>query len=466
MLSTMTPEGQSIPDDKRIVIVGGGTSVPIANHLSVSANAYGKTALRLHELCQEAFIRGDHRMSAELRLTRMAGGPSNLESPKDLERLIDELVADVSTRIIFWNPAVVDYTPETAIASGSPAETLLLEVEDMGKDFRFKTSTYPRLTVELHVADKLVKQIRATRKDLTLVAFKTTCGASEQEMYVAGLNLLKSASCNLVLVNDSVTRMNLIVTPEHGRYDVTTDREAALTSLVEMALLRSHLMFTRSTVVAGEAVPWSDKRVPETLRAVVNHCIEAGAYQPFRGSTVGHFAVKLSPKQFLTSRRKTNFNDLEKLGLVLVETDGEDTVTAYGHKPSVGGQSQRIIFDNHPELDSIVHFHCPLRDPINENVDWEHYSPSDRDDIPVASQRAYECGSHECGQNTMVNLKKFEVASGQYVWAVHLDKHGPNIVFRSDAVDPQAVIDFIDRNWDLSQQSNGPLVVEPQTVTG
>lgn len=38
--------------------------------------------------------------------------------------------------------------------------------------------------------------------------------------------------------------------------------------------------------------------------------------------------------------------------------------------------------------------------------------------------------------------------------AVMLDQHGPNIVFPA-TIDPQEVIAFIERNWDLSRKTGG-----------
>jgi hypothetical protein len=201
-----------------------------------------------------------------------------------------------------------------------------------------------------------------------------------------------------------------------------------------MAYLRSHLTFTQSTVVSGESVPWASELVPAALRTVVDHCIERGAYKPFQGKTAGHFAVKLDDQRFLTSKRKTNFNQLGEVGLVLVETDGPDTVTAYGAKPSVGGQSQRIVFRDHPGCDCIVHFHCPKKpDSL----------------VPTVSQREYECGSHECGANTSRGLQQFG-----NLWAVYLDEHGPNIVFGHD-IDPAEVVEFIENNFDLDEKTGG-----------
>jgi hypothetical protein len=230
----------------------------------------------------------------------------------------------------------------------------------------------------------------------------------------------------------------MIVTPEESSYMETTDRAAALRELVDIVMWRSQMSFTRSTVVAGEPVPWHSEHVYPALRSIVDHCVSEGAYKLVHGKTAGHFAAKIDDRTFLTSVRKSDFNKIDEIGLVRVETDGDDSVIAYGRKPSVGGQSQRIVFEQHPDKDCIAHFHCPVR-------------PDAPDDIPIVSQREYECGSHQCGENTSRSLGKFE---GGKIEAVMLDNHGPNIVFHH-SVDPEQVIKFIDRNFDLSKKTGG-----------
>lgn len=408
-------------ENKKIHVIGGGTISHVRAHLGLVAEAYGETATLIADMARGM----QHEMEVRLHLTRMAGGGKGAPSTyEDMVRLVDRLTADLTTQIIFFTAAIVDFHGQIDdVPSGRYAK-------------RLKSRDVPPPVIQLSPAEKIVKKIRATRKDITLVVFKSTDGATVDEQYLAGLNLLKESSANLVLANDVVTRTNMIITPEEARYHVTTNRDEVLRNLIDMTLLRSHLTFTRSTVVRGDAVPWESPEVPEALRTVVNHCIARGAYKPFRGATVGHFACKLDETTFLTSRRKTNFNDLPKLGLVKVVTDGPDTVLAYGAKPSVGGQSQRIIFHDHPGMDCIVHFHCPMK--VNP-----------RDVIPVRSQREYECGSHECGKNTSHGLGEFGNLK-----TVMLDQHGPNIVF-NHAIDPQEVIDFIEANFDLTDKTGG-----------
>lgn len=159
-----------------------------------------------------------------------------------------------------------------------------------------------------------------------------------------------------------------------------------------------------------------------------------GPIELFTADKIIHKIREKRKDIFLTSIRRTNFNDLPKNGLVKIVTDGPDTVLAYGAKPSVGGQSQRIVFRDHPDVDCIVHFHCPIRSDSQ---------------VPSVSQKEFECGSHECGHNTSDGLRKFG-----NLYAVYLDNHGPNIVFNRN-IDPHEVIQFIQSNFDLSEKTGG-----------
>lgn len=413
---------------KTVHVIGGGTVYHVADHLALSAVAYGTTARQIADLCRSQ----SDAMEVKLHLTRMADPSSRLETVEDMQGLVSGIVNDRRTKIVFFNPAIIDFSGKVGDMPAGKYEGHLRTTGPLG--------TINKYVMDLVPQPKILDAIRngsddlPVRKDIFLVSFKTTCGATEEEQYRAGLNMLKRSGSNLVLANDTKTRINMIITPEEASYHVTMDRQEALRALVEMTYLRSHLTFTRSTVVAGEPVPWESPLVPATLRTVVNYCIEQGAYKRVRGVTAGHFAVKLDSQTFLTSRRKTDYNDMKNVGLVLVKTDGPDSVIAYGSKPSVGGQSQRIVFEKHPGTDCIVHFHCPIR-------------PGSL--VPVVSQREYECGSHECGRNTSEGLARFGNLE-----VVYLDQHGPNIVFHHN-VDPVEVIRFIEDNFDLSQKTGG-----------
>jgi len=201
-----------------IHIVGGGTIVHVRNHLALAAPAYGSTAREIAGIC----ARLGH--ATRLTLTRMADPASPYETNEDMERLAAEIAASGKTRIVFWNPAICDFTGRIGkVAPGPKAE-------------RLKTSG-GAIDMRLTPADKIVAGIRRERKDIFLVAFKTTTGAMEDEMYTAGLKLIKGAQANLVLANDVVTRMNMIVSHDGVRHLVTDRRVEALEGLVAMAFV-------------------------------------------------------------------------------------------------------------------------------------------------------------------------------------------------------------------------------------
>ncbi|HVI01036.1 MAG TPA: phosphopantothenoylcysteine decarboxylase [Enhygromyxa sp.] len=441
-------------DPKRFYVLTGGTMVHVAPHFSLCAPAYGRVGVDIHaELARQ--LRRDPEREVVLIRTKMAigaGAPSEqeralfkhaelpyLETNDDLAKLLAHLVARPDTACIVLACAVCDWQPESLAQAGEP-----LDVDGFGKQVaRLETRKGP-LQATLRPADKLIASIRQQRKDVFLVGFKATTGLSEDALYLTGLGLLKRASCNLVLANDVHTRLNMVITPEEARYHVSKDRREVVAGLCEMIELRTGLTFTRSTVVPGEPIPWTGDEVPANLRAVVDHCIARGAYKPFQGKTVGHFATRgPRPGIIYTSRRKSNFNNLATDGLLEIEAVDQDRVIARGAKPSVGGQSQRIIFDMHEDVDCIVHFHCPPRHPIGEDAGAGRA-------IPTRPQRPFECGSHECGRNTAEGLR--EVWQG--IKAVYLDEHGPNICF-SRHEDPRRVIEFIEHNFDLEAKTGG-----------
>ncbi len=429
-------------------VLTGGTVVHVAPHFSFAAPAYGSVGESVASLLRETLdsdidvhlvrtamaLGGQRPTHAEESLLSAAGLP-RLESNEDLARLLRHLVEDPQTAGIVMACAVADWEPVSVRGAGDVAPR-----EAFGKSTsRFRTDGGD-LSMVLRPAPKLLAELRRERKDIFVVGFKATTGMTADAQYIAGLDLLKRSSSNLVLANDVHTNLNMVVTPEEARYHVGT-REAALRGLAEMIALRSGLTFTRSEVIDAPAIEWRDPEVAPSLRAVVDHCIARGAYKPFRGATVGHFATRgPRPELIYTSRRKSDFNRLADDGLIAIETSEGDRVRAYGGKPSVGGCSQRIIFDEHPQLDCIVHFHCPLR--------------AGSQSVAVRSQRPYECGSHECGTNTSHGLR--EVRPG--IWAVYLDNHGPNVAFARDA-DAAEVIRFIDEAFDLAGKTGGPVTL-------
>jgi hypothetical protein len=405
-----------------IQIIAGGTLSHIRPHLALAAPAYGTVGDQLFRLCCKHFK--EVPSSIKLDRTKLAGG-KRLETNSDVEEFVDKLIADPKTKIIFFPVALCDF--EVFHIDDGPRYDGGLSI---GKEHsRLKTSDGQR-TLMLRPAKKIVEKIRKERKDIFLVAFKTTAGATEDEMFKAGMSLLKKNSCNLVLVNDIAKRMNMVLTPEMARYHVTSDRYEALKGLVEMTAARSGLTFSKTTVVEGDLIKWNNGFVPDSLWNVVQHCIDNGGYKAFNDVTVGHFGFKQG-EYLYSSRRKQNYNKPGGTDMVKVKFS-DDSVVAYGAKPSAGARSQNRLLND--KYDCVVHFHCPLKEGS---------------EVSVRPQRQFECGSMECGENTFQGMRKH--ADGLAV--VMLDKHGPNLLFNRN-INHNVVIDFIEKNFDLSRSTS------------
>ena len=416
---------------KKIVIIGGGTFSPIRNHLSLCAPAFGKTARQLGDMFNDKLIGTpeDKEYKVEVHLTKMAD-------------LLAKLLGDKSVRTIVMNCALCDFDAA---------------IDDRGfHGDRLKT-VEGEFNLKLRPADKLISMIRKVRPDIFLVGFKTTTNASEEEQFLTGLKMMKSSKCNLVLANDTVTRRNIIITPEEVAYKSSIiednmykgghfrvvgealqkqEREDQLKELVEMTLARHDLTYTKTKFVRDDSIDFYD--APKTFKDVMRFVIGKGGFIENNGNgfTPGHFGYKVADGIFVSSQRKVNHNDVEKNGMTLVKVRG-DSVTAVGsHKPSVGARSQALLFEKYPQYDCIVHVHCPL-------VNWlgqETYK------IPSVPQKPFQCGSLECGLNTVNNMQELYINSTSVkkvkVGIVMLEKHGPNIMFSSKD-DSHQIIDFI-----------------------
>jgi hypothetical protein len=142
--------------NKRIIIIGGGTVFHIRNHLALSAPAYGGTARMLNWMCQKRFNNDngdgtnyDKIIDVDMYKTRMAGGttydmaikeyerlnpgkkmpvswnPTSLETNEDIDKLLQKLVKEDTTKIIFMTAAMCDFTGQIGdIPSGKYAERL------------------------------------------------------------------------------------------------------------------------------------------------------------------------------------------------------------------------------------------------------------------------------------------------------------------------------------------------------
>lgn len=391
---------------KRVIVLGGGTFEPIRNHLSLCAPAFGTTATKISELLP----------NSELVLTKMCDVTSKLKSNDDVEKYIDELLLDNTVGTIVLNVAFCDFKslPIDGIENGFHAE-------------RLKTND-GNLKLELTPTDKVIAKIRLKRPDIFLVGFKTTTNKSSDEQFLIALQMMKKTKCNLVLANDTVTRNNMVITPEETIYGETTNREAVLKELTEIILLRNNLTYNDTELNNVESTPI--EITPNSFQEVIAFLKDNGGFIENNGNgfTPGHFCYKLDDKSFLSSQRKANHNLVFDEGMSIVDVEGDVFTVSGRRKASVGARSQWLILQENPGYDCIIHTHNPLKDGSK---------------IPVTEQRPFQCGSLECGLNTVNNMGDFDG-----IKAVYLDKHGANILFNSKN-SSKFVIEFLKNNIDL-----------------
>jgi hypothetical protein len=388
---------------KKIIIIGGGTLQPISNHLSLAAPAYGTIAKNIHKLMFD---------ESELILTKMADSTSNIVTNKDVENILDDIIKDVKVRCIVLSVAFCDY-------------------EYDGGDFhgeRIITTDNDTLDLRLKVSSKVIDKIRKIRPDIFLVGFKTTTNKTTDDQFLSGLKMMKRSKCNLVLANDTVTRNNIIITPEESYYGNTTDRDFITKELVNMINMRCNATYNRTNFIECDSIPIT--KTSETFQKVLKYLIDNNAFIINNGNNFpnGHYCEKIDNVSFLSSQRRFDHNKVFDEGMSLVTVE-DDIFTVRGRrKASVGARSQWLILNKYSEFDCIIHTHNPLKDGSK---------------FPIAEQKPFQCGSLECGINTIDNMGDF----GDFK-AVYLNKHGANILFKSTS-NADDVIKFITDNIEL-----------------
>ena len=415
--------------NKKIVVLGGGTFSHVRAHLALAAPAFGATARQIAKMCEKRF---DH-LDTELVLTKMADSSGSIVTNEDVDKMVDLIINDNTVKIVFFNIALCDFSGQIG------------EVESGKHATRLETAA-GEAKMTLTPSEKIIGKIRQTRKDIFLVGFKTTCGATEQVQFSKGLDLMKRTSCNIVLANDIETRKNLIITPEEGVYGKEMTRIECLEELVDIALKRSSLTFNDKTILKNNERAYPEKliiegSIPENWYNVMNYLFSNNAFKPINGKTSGHFGCRVDGREFerITSERKINHNESFERGMIPVYSYENGELVVGGAKPSVGEKTQEMIYQElGDKIHSIVHFHGRIQGYVP-------YIP-----FEIRDQKPFECGSRECAINTVSGMSEIEPG----IYAVHLDNHGPNIAFHKD-VPYEKIIDFINFYWDLNSSTSG-----------
>ncbi len=461
---------------KKVYIICGGTIVHVAPHLALSAQAKGSVGLKIYDNLRIIEDSVDHDRNVEFVLvpTAMAfyqcynyieddywallksAGLNKLETYTHMKTLIDHLTNLEDTKGIILPAAICDYEPRIIKTIDDSKRVLksIVESNPGKKASRLETSK-GNISLEIKPTEKLVHKIRRRRKDIFLVSFKTLTGKSVEDNYKVGLRSLKDNKSNLVFVNDIHNMYNMIMTPEEYMYSFDR-RDSAIVQLSEMIWDRMNLTYHR-TVVKGKKRANIKKlakegHIPHNFVTVLDNLISSGAYatqefiddskegsEKFRQLSVGHFGCKVTGKNSyhrISSVRSSNHKEVLVKGAIKILSEDKNLTTVSGGKPSVGEHTQKSIYDELGDnIDSIVHFHCPMKKGSKVNI---------------VSQKPYQCGTYECALNTQKGMREMEYG----IYAVHLEGHGPNIAFSKD-IDPDKIMNFINENWDVSKKEDG-----------
>ena len=157
--------------NKVVHVIGGGTRFHIDSHLYLGSKAMGNTARQIAELYQAH----DQTMDVRLTLTNMADSASLVDTNEDMKRFVSGLVGNPTTKIVFFNPAIVDFDGSADELESGKSAGRLRTSDDAGTPQTYRLMLTP--------SEKIVQMIRKERKDIFLVAFKQTYGASQEEQY-------------------------------------------------------------------------------------------------------------------------------------------------------------------------------------------------------------------------------------------------------------------------------------------
>ena len=274
------------------------------------------------------------------------------------------------------------------------------------------------------------QDIRGSNPNLFLVAFDIVSEKSKEKHFLSSLKFLKDNRCNLVFSFNTRANRYLIITPEESIYGGSKSFEKSISELFKMIKDRSGLTYDRTNFIPGSNFSIAD--TSEKFRTVLEYLINQGAYQINNGNgfTPGHFCQRINDYSFLSSQRKANHNNVFKEGMSLVVVrDGQ--FTCFGkRKQSVGARSQFLMLEKYPDYDCIIHTHNPILKGS---------------EINKVSQKPFQCGSLECGLNTLGGMRDYNG-----IKATYLKKHGPNIMFKSSH---NGIINFLEDNFDLTKKT-------------
>jgi ADP-ribose pyrophosphatase YjhB (NUDIX family)/GNAT superfamily N-acetyltransferase len=325
----------------RAVVTAGGTAEPIDDVRVVTNRSRGRLGAAI------AGALADRGVAVTLLASRsLASHPEwidprvevvSFESFADLERQLDAAIAEPPD-LVFMAAAVSDYTP----------------VASAGK----LSSDAERLVVEMRRNPKLLAGLRKRcGVETFLVGFKLLSGVERAELRRVGLEQVKRCRLNLCLANDlaelsGAEHPALMLTAEGGAIPIAGDKAAVAARLVDFALARRAVSWSRSIEDRSIA---GDDDAADRAAALLRFAQAAHLLVDSDGN-----ASARSPRGLAITPRQVDKSTTEEL--VFAEVDPAARVVRYrgAGKPSIDTAVHAWLYREHPELAAICHFHDAL----------------------------------------------------------------------------------------------------------
>lgn len=269
---------------KKIIITAGGTSEPIDNVRKITNSSTGKLgSLICNELLNkdsDSTIYYIHSKNAILPEYNNRIKFIPIETTKDLENTIKNLLSTEKFDIFIHSMAVSDYTTNAIFSIENLIETILENkdyyndvnnyslsektttlIEKLKSEYNLLnnnkiSSNHKNLLISLKPTNKIISMIKEYNPHIFLVGFKLLDNVLENDLFDVGFNLLRKNKCNLVLANDlSLIRNNnhtgLIIYPEK-KYDKIIGKDNIASSLVNIIYKRAFVGHSQSKQISED----------------------------------------------------------------------------------------------------------------------------------------------------------------------------------------------------------------------
>lgn len=246
-----------------------------------------------------------------------------------------------------------------------------------------------RMNIPFILAPRVIDQVKKVNPDLTLIGCKMTIGATAEELRAAANELIVSARCNAVVMNDMKAGLHrkTLLYPDQASFDF--DLKAGLVSRFYEHLgflLRDRHYRTKEEAGVGTVPPEAFALFDRIVDMYRSRFVPVGQNRVF-----GSLAVRLSfGGAALMSPREKGEHFTSKDAVVVSHVEGE-TVYTNGGKATLNAPLLSHHLLKHPKARAVLHLHEQL-----PGADVQRYAPPGtiRDSIRPESNSIFNIEGH------------------------------------------------------------------------